>query len=73
MLRVALLDRRQFRRGAVGRSVVDEDQLVAERHRAERGRELLVQGADVLHLVEHGDQDRQLERTRRLVDRTWLG
>ena len=61
VLGVAVLDLRELRRRPVGRAVIDEDQLVAERERAEHLVELGVERDDVLDLVVDGDQDRQVE------------
>ena len=56
---------RELRRRPVGRPVVDEDQLVAQRERAEDASSSAWSGLDVLDFVVDGDQDRQVERSRR--------
>ena len=61
MLGIAALDRLEPRGRAVGRAVVDEDQLVVAAGGAQHRVELGVQRLDVVDLVEHGDQDRQVD------------
>ena len=46
---------------AVGRAVVDEDQLVVDRQRRKHRVELGVQRLDVVDLVEHRNQDRKVD------------
>ena len=55
VLRVQTRERRE---GAVGRAVVDEDDLPRPTERLERGRELVVQQRDAALLVVHGDDHR---------------
>ena len=58
---VGVLDRGELRRRAVGRAVVDEDQLVTQRRPAEHAVKLVVQRGDVVDLVVDGDQDREVD------------
>ena len=62
VLRIAPLDRLQPRGRAVGRAIIDEDQLIPHRQAAQHRVELGVQRLDVVDLVENRNQYRQIER-----------
>ena len=72
VLGVAPLDRLELRGRAVGRAVVDEDQLVAHGQRPQDRVELGVQRLDVVDLVEDRDQDRQVDRSSSRRSSVWL-
>ncbi len=64
MLRITAQDQVQPRRRSVGRAVINKDQLITQGKRPQDGVKLGMQGLDVVDLVEHGNQDREVDRCR---------